>query len=40
MWGSTIPSIYYGFYCDPNLQILYWLVVSDCLISSTSPLDI
>ncbi|PMD61317.1 Hly-III related protein [Hyaloscypha bicolor E] len=28
MWGSTIPSIYYGFYCDPNLQVLYWLVVT------------
>ncbi len=29
MWGSTIPSVYYGFYCDPELQKLYWLVVSD-----------
>ncbi|KAH6666364.1 hemolysin-III related-domain-containing protein, partial [Halenospora varia] len=28
MWGSTIPSIYYGFYCDPNLQKLYWAAVS------------
>jgi adiponectin receptor len=28
MWGSTVPSIYYGFYCDPNLQRLYWAVVS------------
>ena len=24
MWGSTIPSIYYGFYCDPKLQKAYW----------------
>ena len=24
MWGSTIPSIYYGFYCDPGLQKAYW----------------
>jgi len=28
MWGSTIPSVYYGFYCDPELQKLYWSVVS------------
>jgi adiponectin receptor len=28
MWGSTVPSIYYGFYCDPNLRRLYWAVVS------------
>jgi adiponectin receptor len=36
MWGSTIPSIYYGFYCDPNLQTLYWFVVSDSLVLSAS----
>ena len=28
MWGSTIPSIYYGFYCDPHLQKVYWANVS------------
>ena len=28
MWGSTIPSIYYGFYCDPTLQKAYWINVS------------
>lgn len=28
IWGSTIPSIYYGFYCDPKLQKVYWLNVS------------
>jgi adiponectin receptor len=28
MWGSTIPSVYYGFYCDPGLQKRYWTVVS------------
>lgn len=28
MWGSTVPSVYYGFYCDANLQKLYWAVVS------------
>ena len=26
--GSFIPSIYYGFYCHPYLQELYWLMVS------------
>lgn len=40
MWGSTIPSIYYGFYCNPNLQALYWLVVSDYLVSSPSSPNI
>lgn len=24
MWGSTIPSIYYGLYCDTGLQMAYW----------------
>jgi len=28
MWGSTVPLVYYGFYCDPNLQKLYWAAVS------------
>lgn len=28
MWGSTIPSVFYGFYYDPHLQKLYWFVVS------------
>ena len=27
MWGSTIPTVYYGFYCDRNLQILYCTMV-------------
>lgn len=35
MWGSTIPSVYYGFYCDPELQKLYWSVVSSVLFFST-----
>lgn len=26
--GSFIPSIYYGFYCHPYLQELYWSMVS------------
>jgi predicted membrane channel-forming protein YqfA (hemolysin III family) len=24
MWGSTIPLIYYGFPCRPQLQVAYW----------------
>ncbi len=28
IWGSTIPSIYFGFYCDEHLQRLYWALVS------------
>ncbi|KAI9054322.1 hypothetical protein LZ554_001488 [Drepanopeziza brunnea f. sp. 'monogermtubi'] len=24
MWGSTIPSVYYGFWCNAELQKLYW----------------
>jgi adiponectin receptor len=28
IWGSTVPAVYYGFYCDPNLQKLYWAIVS------------
>ena len=46
MWGSTIPSVYYGFYCDPHLQRLYWSVVSDTYlqmrrdtVSNSAPID-
>lgn len=28
MWGSTIPCVYYGFYCTPNLQQTYYALVS------------
>ncbi|MCJ1324310.1 hypothetical protein MMC10_000972 [Thelotrema lepadinum] len=28
MWGSTLPSIYYGFYCDRTLQKVYSINVS------------
>ncbi|KFH43607.1 Adiponectin receptor protein-like protein [Hapsidospora chrysogenum ATCC 11550] len=24
MWGAGIPTIYYGFFCNPGLQMLYW----------------
>lgn len=26
--GSFIPSIYYGFYCAPRLQLIYWTMIS------------
>jgi adiponectin receptor len=28
MWGSTIPCVYYGFYCTPELQRAYYSLVS------------
>lgn len=28
MWGATIPTVYYGFCENPELQDLYWTVVS------------
>ncbi|KAH9224532.1 mPR-like GPCR protein [Leptodontidium sp. 2 PMI_412] len=28
MWGSTIPTVFYGFYCDLKLQRCYWIVVT------------
>ena len=41
MWGSTIPSIYYGLYCDPTLQKLYWANVSVlaiiCIVATLHP---
>ncbi|CAF9923806.1 hypothetical protein IMSHALPRED_006022 [Imshaugia aleurites] len=41
MWGSTIPSIYYGFYCDPPLQKIYWANVSIlatiCIVATLHP---
>ena len=27
IWGSFIPSVYYGFYCQPILQRVYWAMV-------------
>jgi len=28
MWGSTIPCVYYGFFCDSHLQKVYWSMVT------------
>lgn len=30
IWGSTIPTVYYGFYCDPTIQKIYWTLVRRC----------
>lgn len=27
MWGSTIPTVYYGFWCSQKLQIFYCTMV-------------
>ena len=29
IWGSFIPSVFYGFYCDAGLRKLYWTLVSE-----------
>ncbi|KAF3077048.1 Adiponectin receptor protein [Trichoderma lentiforme] len=28
MWGAGIPTIYYGFFCNQNLQRFYWMTTS------------
>ncbi|KAG9234195.1 hemolysin-III related-domain-containing protein [Amylocarpus encephaloides] len=28
IWGSFVPSIYYGFYCHEHLQEIYWSMIS------------
>jgi hypothetical protein len=27
MWGAMMPVIYYGLYCEPGLQRVYWILV-------------
>lgn len=27
IWGSFVPSVYYGFWCDGGLQTRYWSMV-------------
>ena len=34
MWSATIPSIYYGFFCDPDLQKIYWSNVREAVLRS------
>ncbi|KAA6416251.1 MAG: hemolysin-III channel [Lasallia pustulata] len=39
--GSFVPSVYYGFYCNVRLQLLYWTMISTigvgCTIVSVTP---
>ncbi|TGO33529.1 hypothetical protein BHYA_0241g00020 [Botrytis hyacinthi] len=41
MWGSTIPTVYYGFYCDPAIQETYWTMISlsaaACAVTTLHP---
>lgn len=32
IWGSFIPSVYYGFWCDAQLRMIYWAMVSVVLL--------
>lgn len=31
--GSFVPNVYYGYYCDPHLQVAYWSMVSDGILT-------
>jgi adiponectin receptor len=41
MWGANIPLIYYSFFCDRTLQIVYWSVASflglGCSVATFQP---
>jgi adiponectin receptor len=41
MWGAIMPSVYYGFYCEPDLRKVYWIVVSSvafaCIVITLVP---
>ena len=41
MWGAAIPSIYYGFFWDPSMQRLHWMIVTTsataCAITTLHP---
>ena len=40
MWGSTIPTVYYGFFSNPELQRAYWTMVgTSILITQTDKLN-
>ena len=28
IWGSSVSSDFFGFYCNEKLQLMYWTVVS------------
>jgi adiponectin receptor len=35
MWGAIASAVYYCFYCDKYLQIVYWIVLSTVALAST-----
>ncbi|KAH0491860.1 hypothetical protein TgHK011_003263 [Trichoderma gracile] len=35
MWGAGIPTVYYGFFCNQNLQWLYWMTTSSTALLCT-----
>jgi adiponectin receptor len=35
MWGAIASSVYYCFYCDRHLQIIYWIVLSTVALASS-----
>ncbi|KAM3072500.1 hypothetical protein ACMFMG_009298 [Clarireedia jacksonii] len=41
IWGSTIPTVYYGFYCDEAVRDMYWMMISvlatACAITTLHP---
>ncbi|ORY58713.1 mPR-like GPCR protein [Pseudomassariella vexata] len=41
MWGASIPTIYYGFFCDSSLRHLYWTTTSllglGCAVFTLNP---
>lgn len=32
IWGSFVPSVYYGFWCDAAAKMTYWVMVSILLV--------
>ncbi|KAF2653202.1 Hly-III related protein [Lophiostoma macrostomum CBS 122681] len=42
MWGTTIASTHFGFYCDPQLQSFYWYVATGfallCALATFHPM--
>lgn len=37
IWGSFIPSVYYGFNSDPRLTKLYWTMVRATILIPFAP---
>jgi adiponectin receptor len=41
MWTASLPSIYYGFICNPHLQLFHWTLISilavSCIVATLHP---